>query len=121
MGKSASQFTGQAQSVGRRREAATEHGHIELLGGSIPSPLGGCSNGSNHKRRAGLFAIVQDVEAIVEDLSAEIRQLINQPPSPEVVKLIEEQLDALKQVSEEQGNGHPSTKNSASSVPQSTI
>ncbi|KAL8647567.1 MAG: hypothetical protein Q9210_005482 [Variospora velana] len=105
---------------------------IEHLGGTIPSPLGGCSNGSKHKRRAGLFSIVQDligdalglarcVEAIAEDLSAEIRQLNRQPPSPEMVQLIEEQLGALKEVSEEQEDGRSSTADSASSIPESTI
>ncbi|KAL8759359.1 MAG: hypothetical protein Q9184_003646, partial [Pyrenodesmia sp. 2 TL-2023] len=106
--------------------------YIRLLGGNIPSPLGGCSNSSKHKRRAGLFTIVQDlisdalslarcVEAIAEDLSTEIRQLINQPPGPEIVQLIEKQLDALKQVSEEQEDGHSSTADSASSAPESTL
>lgn len=108
--------------------------HILRLRGSIPSPLSGCSNGSKHKRRAGgLFAIIPNligdalalarcVEAIAEDLSAEMRQLIKQqPPSPEMIKLIVEQLDALKQVSDEQEKEHSSTADSASSVPESTI
>ncbi|KAL9018658.1 MAG: hypothetical protein Q9185_004069 [Variospora sp. 1 TL-2023] len=61
------------------------------------------------------------VEAIAEDLSAEIRQLNRQPPSPEMAQLIEEQLDALKQVSEEQKDGRSSSAESPSSFPESTI
>lgn len=106
--------------------------HIGFLGGTFPSPLGGCSNSSKHKGRAGPFSILKDlighaldlascVEAIAEDLSAEIQQLIKQPPGLEMVKLIEEQLNALKQVSEEQEDGHSSTADSASSAPESTI
>lgn len=106
--------------------------HIEHLGGSIPSQLSRCSTSSKHKRSLGLLAIVQDlagdaldlvrcVKAISEDLSNEIRQLIKEPPSSEMVKLIEEQLDALTQALEEQEDGHSSTADKASSVPKTTI
>ncbi|KAL8830394.1 MAG: hypothetical protein Q9170_005751 [Blastenia crenularia] len=105
---------------------------IQQLGGSVvPHPPGSCSTGARTGRRLSLLEVIRGlagnalglvrcVDDVVDDLSAEIKQLTTVPPSLGTVKLIEDQLNALDQAAKEQGDEHPSASMKASSHPSST-